>query len=111
MVSDCLCGWVYLGSLKMDGCVNAGADVGQPETLIRASYGLLARRALAWGWGVDGGAIRHCCSTVANFVFRLPLAVNKVRQSETAYRCTNPFSGYLCLQANHLATNRRRSIA
>lgn len=39
----------------MDGCVNAGADVGQPETLIRVSYGLLARRALAWGWGVDGG--------------------------------------------------------
>ena len=56
----------------MDGRVNAGADVGQLETLIRASYGLLARRALAWGWGVDG-AIRHCCSTVANFVFRLPL--------------------------------------
>ena len=74
MVSGCLCGWVYLGSLEMDGRVNAGADVGQPETLIRASYGLLASRALAWGWGwgVDG-AIRHCCSTVANFVFRLPL--------------------------------------
>ncbi len=39
----------------MDGCVNASADVGQPETLIRVSYGLLASRALAWGWGVDGG--------------------------------------------------------
>ena len=74
MVSGCLCGWVYLGSLEMDGRVNASADVGQPETLIRASYGLLASRALAWGWGVEG-AIRHCCSTVANFVFRLPLAV------------------------------------
>ena len=50
MVSGCLCGWVYLGSLEMDGRVNASADVGQPETLIRASYGLLASRALAWGW-------------------------------------------------------------
>ena len=110
MVSGCLCGWVYLGSLKMDGRVNASADVGQPETLIRASYGLLASRALAWGWGVDG-AIRHCCSTVANFVFRLPLAVNKVRQSETAQRWTNLFSGCLYLQTNHLATSRRRSIA
>ena len=47
MVSGCLCGWVYLGSLEMDGRVNASADVGQPETLIRASYGLLASRALA----------------------------------------------------------------
>ncbi|WP_325197361.1 hypothetical protein [Kingella oralis] len=35
--------------------MNASADVGQPETLIRVSYGLLASRALAWGWGVDGG--------------------------------------------------------
>ena len=35
------------------GRVNAGANIGQPETLIRASYGLLASRALAWwdGWG------------------------------------------------------------
>ena len=50
--SGCLCGWIYLGSLEMDGCVNASADVGQPETLIRASYGLLASRALARmiGW-------------------------------------------------------------
>ena len=39
----------------MDERVNASADVGQPETLIRVSYGLLASRALAgWmggGWG------------------------------------------------------------
>ena len=54
MVSGCLCGWVYLGSLEMDGRVNAGADVGQPETLIRASYGLLASRALAWWMGGMG---------------------------------------------------------
>ena len=80
----------------MDERVNASADVGQPETLIRVSYGLLASRALAWWMGGDG-AIRHCCSTVANFVFRLPLAVNKVRQSETAQRWTNLFSGCLYL--------------
>ncbi len=54
----------------MDGCVNASADVGQPETLIRASYGLLASRALAWGWGGWGDTPLR---VIAKFVFRLPL--------------------------------------
>ena len=46
----------------MDERVNASADVGQPETLIRVSYGLLASRALAWwmggGWG-DTPLVQH----------------------------------------------------
>ena len=88
MVSGCLCGWVYLGSLEMDGRVNASADVGQPETLIRVSYGLLARRALAW-WMVRWMG----------------------RYAIVAAPWRTLFSGCLYLQTNHLAMNRRRSIA
>jgi len=71
----------------MDGCVNAGADVGQPETLIRVSYGLLASRALAWWMGGMG------------------------RYAIVAAPWRTLFSGCLYLQTNHLAMNRRRSIA
>ena len=95
MVSGCLCGWVYLGSLEMDGCVNASADVGQPETLIRVSYGLLASRALAWGWGGGWGGDTPLLQHRGELCFQAAFGCNRMRQPETMQRYANLFSGCL----------------
>jgi len=80
----------------MDGRVNAGADVGQPETLIRASYGLLASRALAW-WMGGMGRYAIVAAPWRTLFSGCLCIVNRVRQPEMVQRYTNLFSGCLWL--------------